>query len=89
MFKSGDTIGVPCDVMPGPFSGEMLITFETIDGPISGFVNQSELKAIDTNWYVRCIIKTVSPGSLEVWVNGSFFTTNGLANVPPDIAVAA
>ena len=89
MFSAGDEIGVPCKVEQGPFSGEKLITFETVNGPVSGFVNESELRQAESGWIVRCTVKEAYPDSLEVWVVGSFFTTNGLASVRPDVAIAA
>ena len=38
----GDVIGIQCDIRPGPFSGERMITFDTVDGPISGFVREAD-----------------------------------------------
>ena len=89
MFNVDDTIGIKCEVKPGPFSDEFLVTFETTSGPVTGFVDESELRQEDSQWYVRGIIKAVKKNTLEVWVEGSFFTTNGLANVPSELAVAA
>jgi hypothetical protein len=43
-LKVGDFIGVKCEVLPGPFSEEALVTIETTDGAISGFVRESELR---------------------------------------------
>jgi hypothetical protein len=88
-MKVGDTIGVQCDVRPGPFSDELMITFDTIDGPISGFVRKSELKQQSSQWYVRAVIENIKGDILEVRVRGSFFTTNGIASVPRKYAMAA
>ena len=77
------------EVRPGPFSDEPLISFETIDGPVSGFVSASELKEVSNEWLVRAVVKQVYPDKLEVMVSGSFFTTNGLASLPLDAAIAA
>jgi hypothetical protein len=88
-MKVGDVIGVQCDVRPGPFSGEHMITFDTVDGPISGFVRDSDLKERGSKWYVRAVIQGIKDDVLEVRVKGSFFTTNGLASVPRRYAMAA
>ncbi|MBZ0147485.1 MAG: hypothetical protein K8F62_08075 [Pseudorhodoplanes sp.] len=85
----GDTVGIQCTVQPGPFSGERLISFDTVDGPISGFVKDEDLKEISGQWYVRAVIRRVEDDVLGVRVKGSFFTTNGLASVPRRFALAA
>jgi hypothetical protein len=85
----GDAVGIQCDVRPGPFSGEKLITLETVDGPISGFVLETNLKQVGTQWYVRAVIQDIEQDVLTVRVRGSFFTTNGLASVPRQYAMAA
>ncbi len=89
-LKQGKIIGIPCDVKPGPFSDERMISFDTISGPVSGFVRENELKQIDQDqWYVRATVQSVSHDGIEVRVRGSFFTTNGLATVSREIAYAA
>ncbi len=88
-MKVGDVIGVECRVQPGPFSGERLISFDTIEGPVSGFVREENLKEVDKQWYVRAVIQGIDGDVLEVKVKGSFFTTNGLANVERRFAMAA
>jgi hypothetical protein len=85
----GDTVGIQCTVKPGPFSGERLISFDTVDGPISGFVKEVDLTEIKTQWYVRAVIQGIADDVLTVRVKGSFFTTNGLASVPRRFALAA
>jgi hypothetical protein len=88
-MKVGDVIGIQCDVRPGPFSGEHMITFGTVDGPISGFVRESDLKQVESQWYIRAVIQDIRDEVLHVRVRGSFFTTNGLAAVPRRYAMAA
>jgi hypothetical protein len=85
----GQEVRIPCKVQPGPFSGEPLITFDSIDGPVSGFVNGEELENVSGQPVIRGTIRAIATDSLEVWVRGSFFTTNGLANVSPTSAMAA
>jgi hypothetical protein len=87
----GNAVGIECTVQPGPFSEERLIAFDTVDGIVSGFVGESELMQVGTDhkWYVRAVIEAVRGDILEVRVNGSFFTTNGLASVPMRCAKAA
>jgi hypothetical protein len=85
----GDVVGIWCTVQPGPFSEERLISFETVDGPISGFVRETELRQRGDRWQVGAVILAIRGDNLEVKVQGSFFTTNGLAMVPRNMAMAA
>lgn len=88
-FQVGEIIGVQCDVKPGPFSEEQMVTIDTIDGAISGFVRDSELRQQGAQWYVRGRVMGVNSDSLEVWIRGSFLTTNGLASVHSHLAMAS
>lgn len=86
----GDLIGVSCQVQPGPFSEERVVTIETVHGPLSGFVRESELKEIRKGeWVVRAEVRAIRGDELEVRIWGSFFTTNGVASVPKHLAMAA
>ena len=88
-LQVGQQIRIPCTVQPGPFSEEALITFVSIDGSVAGFVNNEELGEEHDQRTVRGVIRAIEKDHLEVWVQGSFFTTNGLANVPTGLAMAA
>ena len=88
-LDKGNVIGVPCQVKPGPFTGEHLISIDTSDGIINGFVHENELKQVSGKWYVRAVIEDVYVDRLRVWLRGSFFTTNGIATIPREMAVAA
>jgi len=88
-IKVGDVIGIQCRVQPGPFSEERLVSFDTIDGPVSGFVRETNLKQVDGQWRIRAVVQGIRDDVLEVRVKGSFFTTNGLANVERRFAIAA
>lgn len=88
-LEPGTEIGIPCEVQPGPFSGERLITLGTAHGPITGFVRDTELKEKDSRWLVRGTVREDRGDTIEVWIQGSFFTTNGLASVPRHLAMAA
>lgn len=88
-IEPGIKIQIPCDVQPGPFSGERLVTFDTLDGPISGFVKENDLKSRNGKWSIEGIVQSVEADHLVVKVRGSFFTTNGIANVSKEMAMAA
>jgi hypothetical protein len=47
------------------------------------------LRQVGKTWLVRAVIMAVRDDFLEVRVRGSFFTTNGLANIQKRHAVAA
>lgn len=88
-ISAGDIVGIRCTVQPGPFSEERLVSFDATDGSVSGFVNETELKRVGDMWLVRAIVQSVHEDVLEVFVRGSFFTTNGLASVQRSYAMAA
>lgn len=88
-FQTGDLIGVVCEVQPGPFSDERLVTLDTVDGIISGFVKESELRENGSRWEVRGRIQEISGDRLKVQIYGSFFTTNGTAIISKNLAMAA
>jgi len=83
----GQRVWISCRVQPGPFSDEPLVTIESIDGPVTGFVQSDELSLDQTK--VRGIVHGIEKDHIEVWIKGSFFTTNGLTNVPTELAMAA
>lgn len=85
----GKKIRIPCKVQPGPFSEERVVTIDTIDGVISGFVREENLIQQKKQWYVRGVVRDIKKDAVLVWIQGSFFTTNGLANVPRHLALAA
>lgn len=86
----GDVIYVECQVQPGPFLEERVVTIETLQGPISGFVREIELKEGGKDeWMVRAKVRAIRGDELEVLIRGSFFTTNGVASVPKRLAMAA
>jgi len=88
-LKIGQQVWIRCNVQPGPFTEEPLVTVETIDGPVTGFVQSDELKARENEHFVRGVVRNLARDHVEVWIRGSFFTTNGLANVPTELAMAA
>jgi len=89
-LAAGSVIGIPCEVKPGPFSGERLISFKTMSGVITGFVRDSELRMTNNNrWLVRAIVQAINGNEVNVRIRGSFSSTNGLATIPREMAYAA
>ena len=86
-LTAGQHVWIQCTVQPGPFSEERLVSVETVDGPVTGFVRTEELRSDEH--FVRGVVRNVAAEYVEVWIRGSFFTTNGLANVPRELAMAA
>jgi hypothetical protein len=84
----GGTIRIPCEVKPGPFSDERLISFETIDGVVSGFVEESSLQKDGDNFFISGVVKALEPDAIVVLVRGDFFQTNGIATVARSVACA-
>ncbi len=83
IFKEGELVGVPCAIQLGPFPDERLITVETQDGLLSGFVKQGNLRPTDDeHGFVKGLLVGVSKDSVTVKLFGSFFTTAlGMASV--------
>jgi hypothetical protein len=80
-FSRGQVVQILCEVRPGPFPGEHLVTFESADGPISGFVRDDDFRAAgEQRGYVLATVTDVSEHTLTAMVRGSFFSTNGLAS---------
>jgi hypothetical protein len=84
----GQEVWIRCKVQPGPFSEEPLVTVDSIEGAVTGFVSSDELKNTHGEYSVRGIVRSIAKDHVEVWIRGSFFTTNGLANVPTELAMA-
>jgi hypothetical protein len=83
-FADGDSVGIPCTVQQGPFPDEKLVTVETVEGVISGFVKLENLDVKDDEEHglVRGTVVTINGDRATVKISGSFFTTAaGLAFV--------
>lgn len=80
----GQTIHVPVSVEQGAFPKESVITIETQDGPISGFIRSDEVERIgEGNASIAGVVLDVSESAITVKLPGSFFTTTGLAYISP------
>ena len=84
-YEPGEQIAVRCDVQPGAFPGEYLVTVSTATGPLSGFARETDLM-MNGRTSLLGTVQAVTPEMLEVWLRGSFFTTNGLAELKTDWA---
>ena len=89
-LSPGLSVRIKCTVQPGPFSEERLVSFDTITGPVTGFVREGNLVNRDNNhWLVQGTVIAVDRDVIEVRVEGSFFTTNGIATISKEMALAA
>ena len=89
-LKVGRNIRVPCTVQPGPFSEERLVSFDTVDGPVTGFVREEDVKQLGGDqWFIKATVLSFDKDIVEVRVDGSFFTTNGIATISRGMALAA
>jgi hypothetical protein len=85
----GEIIKIPCEVKPGPFSDEKFISFETLDGIVSGFVAARDLQEKDHHFFVSGVVREIKLDQIVVIVRGSFFQTNGIATLSKSVACAA
>jgi hypothetical protein len=76
-FSVGEQVAVACSIQQGPFPDEKLVTVETEDGEISGFVKIANLQtaADGEHGFVNGIVVAVEQDSIRVQISGSFFTT--------------
>ncbi|MEX2199879.1 MAG: hypothetical protein WD711_00675 [Dongiaceae bacterium] len=88
-FVPGQSIRIHCEIQRGAFPTEALVTFETVEGPVSGFVRNEDVERVaGHDGYLLATIKEVTKDFLAVMVRGSFFTTTGLAYLNHDWATA-
>lgn len=80
----GEQILVPVSVGNGAFPTECLITFDTKDGPVSGFIKSERIQRRNGGTFVTATVLDISADSITVRLPGSFFTTTGLAYISPE-----
>jgi hypothetical protein len=81
-FHEGQVVYLPCEVAPGAFTEECLVTVDTAYGPMSGFVRHEHLRDVQgTHAMLRGVVVAVEDSIASVRLNGSFFTTTGLTRV--------
>lgn len=86
-FSVGQQVKIRCDVQRGAFPTELLVTFETVEGPISGFVRSEDVQRVGGHeGLISATITVVSSDTIAVILKGSFFTTTGLAYLKRDWA---
>lgn len=82
-FKKGQTVMVPCEIQPGPFPNEFLVTVQSGADKLSGFVRSDFVR----QGYILGTILEIRESDLVVRLPGSFFTTaSGIAFFPEDWA---
>jgi environmental stress-induced protein Ves len=83
-FEPGEAVAVSADMQPGAFPGEYLVTVPTVGGPVSGFVRDQDI--VDANKTIQAVVRESTASGLSVQLSGSYFTTNGLAELPVEWA---
>jgi hypothetical protein len=86
-FRRGQRVLVPCDVQPGPFASEKLVTIRSGTDVTSGFVGNQFLAWADqpqaSQAFLIGIVERATTENVLVRLPGSFFTTaSGMAAVP-------
>ncbi|HTV34192.1 MAG TPA: hypothetical protein VME69_14035 [Methylocella sp.] len=87
MLTLGEKVLVPTEVDAGAFPGEKLVTVNTQDGPISGFARAELIIEKSGNQYLAAVVREASESGTMVMLSGSFFTTTGLATLPPNARI--
>ena len=79
-IQSGEEVRIPCTATQGAFEDERLVSIETIEGPIAGFIDAGEVRVAENGGtYVCGIIQRVNGEQIVIKLRGSFFTTTGIA----------
>lgn len=80
-FRRNQNVRIPCAIEPGPLD-ECVVTVDTDDGPISGFVKTAFVtKTSEGSGYIVGQVVDPSDSTVKVRLPGSFFTTAGLASL--------
>ena len=82
-LKVGDNVFIQVETSDGAFLGEYLISFETLDGPVSGFIDSSRIKSVQETQVIEARVEGIDSDGIAVRLPGSFFTTTGLAHISP------
>jgi len=86
-FRPDQAVGIPCEIHPGAFGGEYLVSIRIDGSEISGFAQEPDLvRTGDRMGYIRSKVVEVDQDKLSVRIPGSFFTTTGVAFLSPDWA---
>ena len=84
-IAKGASIPVHCSVSQGAFLDEYLITIDTTEGSISGFIDSREVFKDEDGHYVNGIVQEIKDDKIVVRLPGSFFTTTGIAHFSHDM----
>ena len=79
-IRQGERVPVPCKVGPGAFPDEYLITVNTAEGEISGFINTVQVDENSDGAFIRGVVLGVMEDRISIKLPGSFFTTSGIAH---------
>ena len=80
-IREGVQVQVPCSISRGAFLNEYLITIDTSDGPISGFIDADFVnKSGDDSAYICGVVHEIRGDTVIISLPGSFFTTTGIAH---------
>lgn len=83
VINPGTRVRVPCLLSGGAFSDEYLVTVETADGALSGFIDSDAVVEDDDGTaYVYGTVCRTEGDRIVVSLPGSFFTTTGIAHFP-------
>ena len=87
-FEPGQTVKVWCQVNSGAFPTEYFVSLDAVPEPVSGFVKRDDVtvKEGESTGFIMGTITDVSPDTISVRIQGSFFTTTGLTSIPREKA---
>lgn len=80
-IEEGVRVRVYCSKSRGAFLNEYLISIDTQDGPISGFIDAEAVEEAESGAnYIWGIVHKIEGERVVISLPGSFFTTTGIAH---------
>ena len=77
----GADINIPCTAETGAFPDERLVSVESYNGTISGFVSDRDVhQSANGSTYLIGTVRGLEDDKVYVFLQGSFFTTTGIAS---------
>lgn len=80
MLAKGNVVRVSCEISEGTFPDEKMVTVESANGPISGFVRRNSIHSDGARSFLEGVVEDITDKKIAVKLMGSFFTTTGLAH---------
>ena len=84
-IRQGDTVSLNAQFETGAFPDDVLVTFKTVDGDVSGFVKQGNaVRDVGGKPVLIGQVQDITDSILTLFIRGSFFTNSGFVKIRSD-----